>query len=97
MAQPNCAFGYCNCILDLLVLDGAPRRDRALCSDALCKNHTSLSGKSSFTSPFILQGLPGVPGEQGVPGPAGVQVRGTLKKIFYMSRVECPQGLYNCK
>jgi len=26
--------------------------------------------------PLFLQGLPGVPGEQGVPGPAGVQVRG---------------------
>lgn len=85
-------------ILYSLVLDGAPRRDRALCSDSLCKNHTSFSQcKELFTSPSVLQGLPGVPGEKGVPGPAGVQVRGTLKKIFDMTRVQCPQGLYHCK
>lgn len=58
---------------------------------------SSLSGRSSFTSPSVLQGLPGIRGEQGVPGPAGVQVRGTLKKIFDMTRVECPQGLYHYK
>lgn len=57
----------------------------------------SLSGRSSFTSPSVLQGLPGVPGEQGVPGPAGVQVREPLKKVFDLTRVECPQGLYHCK
>lgn len=57
----------------------------------------SVEGAPLFTSPSILQGLPGVPGVQGVPGPAGVQVRGTLKKIFDMTRVECPQGLYHCK
>jgi len=25
--------------------------------------------------PLFLQGLPGIPGEQGVPGPVGLQVR----------------------
>ena len=47
---------------------------------------------------LFLQGLPGVPGEQGVPGPAGLQVRRYRLKVgLGMTREDCLHGACHCK
>lgn len=47
---------------------------------------------------LFLQGLPGVPGEQGVPGPAGLQVRRDRKKESCgMTKEDCLHGAFHWK